>query len=83
MLLIAQFTSVTVGGTAHTPTVTNPAGVRQVWNINHGGGPSYGNYYFSNSVPGNGAPLEPTFNWIDPVASGHTLVSTWTTGVRR
>ena len=42
--------------------------------------PSYGNYYFSNSVPGNGAPLEPTFNWIDPVASGHTLVSTWTTG---
>lgn len=36
-----------------------------------GGGPTSGGYYFANSLS-VGAPSHPTYNWIDPVAAGHT-----------
>jgi hypothetical protein len=37
-----------------------------------GGGPNSGGYYFANSVA-VGAPSRPTYGWVDPVASGHTM----------
>ncbi len=45
-----------------------------VANFNYGAGTGSGStqYYFSNSVTGNGSPSAPTYSWIDPVASGHT-----------
>ncbi len=42
------------------------------------GGP-IGGYYFANSLS-VGAPSRPTFGWVDPVANGHTLITTWTSG---
>lgn len=47
----------------------------------HYGGPDGGGYYYANSTPGgSGAPSQPTYNWIDPIASGHTAITTWTGG---
>lgn len=44
-----------------------------------GGGPSTGGYSFANSIA-IGAPSRPRYNWIDPVAGGHTQITTWTSG---
>ncbi|HEX2788359.1 MAG TPA: T9SS type A sorting domain-containing protein [Ignavibacteria bacterium] len=47
-----------------------------VANPNYGGGFSNsGGYYYSNSIIGSGAPSSPEFNWIDPVAAGHTPIT--------
>ena len=52
-------------------------------NPNFGGGPdgtdpnhpNSGGYYFANSLAaGNGLMTQPTYDWIDPVAAGHTQV---------
>lgn len=56
-------------------------------NPNFGGGnngddsnqPMSGGYYFANSTAGaNGSPTQPAYNWIDPVANGHTIITSWT-----
>ncbi len=46
-----------------------------------GGGLSAPGYFFANSLPGaSGAPSQPAYGWIDPVASGHTEITTWISG---
>lgn len=45
-------------------------------NFNYGGGGvGTGGYFYSNSIPTNGSPSEPTYSWIDPVAAGHTAIT--------
>ena len=51
--------------------------------VNHnsgGNGSSYGGYYFSNSTSYSESSNPPTYNWIDPVANGHTEITSWTDG---
>jgi photosystem II stability/assembly factor-like uncharacterized protein len=44
-----------------------------------GGGSTAPGYFFASSLPGgNGAPSQPTYNWNDPQANGHTLITNWT-----
>jgi hypothetical protein len=59
-------------------------------NPNFGGGadgmdsnqPNSGGYYFANSLAaGNGLMTQPTYSWIDPVAAGHTHISSFTNGI--
>lgn len=46
-----------------------------------GGEDGTGGYYFANSTNGaSGSPTQPTYDWIDPVASGHTEITNWTSG---
>lgn len=46
-----------------------------------GGGLSAPGYFFANSLPGaSGAPSQPAYGWIDPVAAGHTEITSWTSG---
>ncbi len=71
-VLDAECTSVTIGGTPRTPSVTAPAGSRAITNTNFGG-PTAG-YYYANSLAIS-APSRPTYGWIDPVAGGHTLIA--------
>ncbi len=48
------------------------------WDDNYGGGgAAQGGYYFANSVAA-GAPSQPSYSWID--YSGHTEITTWTSG---
>ncbi len=56
-------------------------------NPNYGGGPdgtdpnqmTSGGYYFANSLAGAGSSMtQPTYSWIDPVAAGHTEITSWT-----
>lgn len=58
-------------------------------NPNYGGGldgtdpnnPNSGGYFFANSTPdASVAPSQPSYNWIDPVAAGHTEITSWTSG---
>ena len=47
--------------------------------INFGGGGLLApNFQFANSV--SGAPSQPIYGWIDPVADGHTEITSWDTG---
>jgi len=47
-------------------------------NINHDGdGVIFGGYYFANSTS-EGGPYRPSYEWIDPVAEGHTEITNWT-----
>lgn len=52
------------------------------YSSHYGGGNSgTGGYYFANSTSGaSGSPSQPTYDWIDPVASGHTEITSWTSG---
>ena len=46
-----------------------------------GGGTTCPDYFFANSLPGaSGAPSNPTYSWIDPVANMHTRVNQVTSG---
>ncbi len=55
---------------------------RTVFNVNYGGGSAAnGYYYYANSTAGaSGAPSQPGYGWINPVTSGHTEITTWTSG---
>ncbi|RQW01715.1 MAG: T9SS C-terminal target domain-containing protein [Calditrichaeota bacterium] len=46
-----------------------------------GGDAGTGGYYFANSTPAaGGSASQPTYEWIDPVASGHTEILSWSAG---
>lgn len=46
-----------------------------------GGEDGTGGYYFANSTSGaSEAPSQPTYEWIDPIASGHTEITAWSHG---
>ncbi len=50
-------------------------------NYNSGGnGSAYGGYYWSNSTSYSENSNPPTYNWIDPIANGHTEITSWTSG---
>ncbi len=57
-------------------------GTSAIYTIRHGGGDeNSGGYFFANSITGgNGAPSQPTYNWIDPITQGHNYISTWSEG---
>jgi photosystem II stability/assembly factor-like uncharacterized protein len=46
-----------------------------------GGGLNAPGYFFANSLPSaSGAPSQPSYSWVNPVANGHTEILTWTSG---
>ena len=57
-------------------------GTNAPYTIHYGGGDdNSGGYYFANSTPGGtGAPSQPSYNWIDPFGSGHSIITNWTQG---
>jgi len=47
-----------------------------VYNYNYGGGTTAtGGYYFANSTSFSSGLSKPQYNWIDPVTSGHTVLT--------
>jgi len=77
-----QCTGVTISGGVGTvvPTETNPVGSRNIQDVNYGGNlVGNGGYYFANSLATT-APSYPVYSWIDPVAGGHSFITTWTSG---
>ncbi len=50
--------------------------------LHYGGGEDgTGGYFYANSTPGaSGSPSQPTYEWVDPVSSGHTEITSWTSG---
>jgi hypothetical protein len=60
----AECTSITIGGTPQTPSVTAPAGNRPIVSLNSGSG---GGYFYANNYA-TGAPSRPNYEWIDPLA---------------
>ncbi|RCK71604.1 MAG: hypothetical protein IGBAC_1575 [Ignavibacteriae bacterium] len=57
-------------------------GTNAAYTVNYGGGDeNSGGYFFANSTTGgSGAPSQPTYNWVDPVSSGHNVITNWTEG---
>lgn len=72
-----ECTSVRINAIPYTPSVTAPAGNRPILNLNSGG--PFGGYYFANNFAVS-APSRPNYEWIDPIAAGHTQITTWTSG---
>ncbi|WP_304131041.1 T9SS type A sorting domain-containing protein [Ignavibacterium album] len=55
-------------------------GTNSPYTINFGGGDeNSGGYFFANSISG-GSPSHPEYYWLDPVAFGHNVVTSWTEG---
>lgn len=84
-----NFTPTTIGtysytiianlGTDQNRTNDTLRGTFNVVSYFGGGGANDGGYYFANSLA-LGAPSRPTYGWVDPIAGGHTAITTWTSG---
>ncbi|MCF8243010.1 MAG: T9SS type A sorting domain-containing protein [Melioribacteraceae bacterium] len=67
---------------------STPSGYCPIWSFTTreslsfgGGGLTAPGYFFANSTPAaSGAPSQPTYSWIDPIAGGMTPVNNWTSG---
>ncbi|CAA0254566.1 Protein of unknown function precursor containing a C-terminal secretion signal. Putative adhesin [Tenacibaculum maritimum] len=55
--------------------------IKTITNPNFGGGDLntiYGGYYFANSTEGaNESPIQPAYEWIDPIQENHEEVKNW------
>ncbi|MDB0600434.1 T9SS type A sorting domain-containing protein [Tenacibaculum maritimum] len=55
--------------------------IKTITNPNFGGGDLntiYGGYYFANSTEGaNESPIQPTYEWVDPIQENHEEVKNW------
>jgi len=70
----------TISGSTYNSTEDDPTGYRVLRQFNSGGGTAYGGYFWSNSTSNSGNNNPPVFSWIDPVAEGHTEITSWTSG---
>lgn len=55
-------------------------GTNTLYTVNYGGGDeNSGGYFFANSIS-DGSPSHPEYNWLDPVSSGHNIITNWSEG---
>jgi hypothetical protein len=76
---VHSYTIIASHGTDQNRTNDTLRGTFTVFSHFGGGGGTSGGYYFANSLATN-APSYPTYGWVDPIAGGHTAITTWTSG---